>query len=176
MLLWTWAIISSFIIRYSTITAKAWTPHWCDVQAFIGISLFCRPGIDGDDENRWEYLQTHKPCLQEITKPLGFRFNWNPKGFNGFGKDRLSIWCARWDSKPSYINRFGNYIVARKGYSTPSPPTFGIVRCNPPCNIGQGNSIRNTEKRGFVCSSVKENKKWKSHFMKLPKVCDIEIS
>ena len=48
------------------------------------------PVADGVDENRWKYLQIDKACLQQTKNPLGFPFNMNSRGFNGFRQDRLT--------------------------------------------------------------------------------------
>ena len=51
-------------------------------------------------------MQIDEACLQQTKKPLGFLLIRNSRGFNGFGKDRLtkketvfrlSLWCARRD-------------------------------------------------------------------------------
>ena len=71
---------------------------------FCNISAFCRPAVDGDDENRLKHLRTNKDCLQETKNPLCFRFYWKHRGFIRFSQYRLtkketafrlSLWWAK---------------------------------------------------------------------------------
>ena len=61
------------------------------------------------DGNTCKYIRL---SYNKQKKPLGFRFNWNPRGFIGFGKDqlikketvfRLSLWCARRDLNSRFV-------------------------------------------------------------------------
>ena len=62
---------------------------------------------------------------------LGFSFlspNWQDITYKKETGFRLSLWCARRDLKPGYVNRFGKYVVGSKGYSTPLRRRFADVQ------------------------------------------------
>ena len=77
-----------------------------------------------DDKNVWLRLQIGAFGANRKKKTPVFPFCWKHRGFTCPGQDRLtkketvfrlSLWCARRDLKPCYVNRFSFDRLARTG-------------------------------------------------------------